>query len=620
MIPILYPPDETGYKNNGYGFLPDAISCYAYIDFGSDELVMRYPVTGLHYGDIALRCILYVKSDPQRDPQPYRIYRITKPIAGIVTVYARHIAYDLMGVVVQPFTATGVAEALQGFVDNAVTDCPFTFWTDKVTAGTFSVPYPASIWSRLGGVEGSVIDVYGGEYQFDGHTIKLWSRLGADRGVSIRYGKNLTSFDQDENCANVYTGVVPYYVDGETGAVTKLQEGIVPADGDYSYTRLLPLDLSAEFDSAPTEEQLRTRTKRYIKDNAIGVPAVNWTVGFVQLDQTDEYKGMALLERVSLGDTVHVDFPAMGVSVAARAVSAQYDCLLDRYETVTLGSVRQNIADTIVDTQKKSDEIPTTSDIKRVSSSMTQTIMGAKGGTVRIVDTDGDGKPDTLYIADSDDPDTAQKVWRFNHEGWGASRTGYNGPFEMGASLNDGIIANFITTGTLSAALITAGILQSANGNFRFNMETGEIYIGGYATENDVDNLSADIATNGAHIMELRESLTNIKLSSDGLKIIVQSIIDNGVGKVKTSMGYTFDDEGLHIQKEGQEIENLLDHTGMYVTRSGETMLQANANGVEATDVQVNNYLIIGKHARFEDYNDGTDGKRTACFWLSGEG
>lgn len=134
------------------------------------------------------------------------------------------------------------------------------------------------------------------------------------------------------------------------------------------------------------------------------------------------------------------------------------------------------------------------------------------------------------------------------------------------------------------------------------------------------DSITAEVAQQTHALDQVKTDISVIHQTSENVSIQVQSIIENGVGKVKTSMGYTLDDEGMRIQKEGQEIENLLDHTGMYVTRSGETMLQANANGVEATDVQVNNYLIIGKHARFEDYNDGTDGKRTACFWLSGEG
>lgn len=615
MRPRLYTPETMEFNTNGIGVLADAISCKTHLAFGGEELEMQYPITGLHYSNIQLRCILVAKPDPFRDPQPYRIYKITRPMSGVVTVYARHIVYDLSGVVTNPFTATGVAEALQGFKDNAVTDCPFTFWTDKTTSASFSVAVPSAIWSRLGGVEGSILDVFGGEYQFDGYTVKLWNRLGVDRGVSIRYGKNLTSLEQDANCANCYTGVVPFWVDGQTGTVTKLAENVIMAAGNYGYTRLLPLDLSAEFETQPTEEQLRDRATRYMTDNKIGEPEISWTVEFVQLEQTVEYKGMALLERVSLGDTVHVEFPLMGVSATARAVAGVYDCLLERYDSVTLGSVRQNIADTIAEQQKKVEQIPTVTDMQRVASALTQSILGAKGGSLRLLDTDGDGRADTLYIADNEDPALARKVWRFNYEGWGASSNGYNGPFEIGATLEDGIIANFITTGTLSAVLITAGILQAANGNFRFNMETGEIYIGGYATENDVNNLSADIAANGSDIAEMKDSLTNIKLAADGLNILVQSIIENGVDKVKTTMGYTFNDDGMRIKKSGEEIENRLDHTGMYVSRSDENVLTANADGVNAINITVRQYLSVG-HSRFERFTRGSDTKRTACFWV----
>lgn len=113
-----------------------------------------------------------------------------------------------------------------------------------------------------------------------------------------------------------------------------------------------------------------------------------------------------------------------------------------------------------------------------------------------------------------------------------------------------------------------------------------------------------------------RESLTSLEQNAESIRLNVTSIMDNGVDKVKTKMGYTFDDEGLRIQRAGAAIENLLDNTGMYVTRSGETILQANADGVVATDVTVRNYLVIGNHARFENYNDGSGAGRTACFYV----
>lgn len=130
------------------------------------------------------------------------------------------------------------------------------------------------------------------------------------------------------------------------------------------------------------------------------------------------------------------------------------------------------------------------------------------------------------------------------------------------------------------------------------------------------DGVSSEVFLHAEQLGKIEEKMTAVEQTAESVAIRVQKIEEDGVDKVVTSMGYTFDDTGLHIQKEGEEMDNTLDHTGMYVRRGDEVMLQANASGVQATDVTVRNYLIVGSHARFEDYNDGTDDKRTACFWI----
>ena len=107
-------------------------------------------------------------------------------------------------------------------------------------------------------------------------------------------------------------------------------------------------------------------------------------------------------------------------------------------------------------------------------------------------------------------------------------------------------------------------------------------------------------------------------MDSQGLRLRLQSILDDGVSKVVTATGYRFGEDGLAVQKEGQEMENRLDHTGMYVRRSGEVILQANNQGVVARDVTAANYLVMGENAGFEDYSNGTDHNRTACFYIGG--
>lgn len=464
MKPVLFNATETAFITNGIGILSDAISCKVVQELNRKyELEMKYPITGRHFADIRQRSIIQAKVDPVSELQPFRAYKITKPSSGVVTVKARPLAYDLKGIPVAPFAAVGAASALAGLKENAVVECPFSFSTDKGASGAFNAAMPAAIWSLLGGTEGSILDTYGGEYEFDRYSVKLWNRRGADRGVSIRYGKNLTSLEQDENCANCYTGIYPFWTDTE-GNLVQLPEKTVNVPGTFDCVKILPVDFSADFDEAPSWDALRTKSEKYISDNDIGTPMVSWKVEFVQLEQTEEYKGKALLERVLLGDTVSVEFEQMGVSASARAVAVDYDCILERYNSVTLGSVKSNIADTIVQQNKELFQKPSQSAMKVAINALTRTILGASGGAVRLLDADGDSVPDTLYIADNPDPALAVKVWRFNYEGWGASENGYNGPFIMGATLQDGLMAEFIK----------AGVLSSADGKIVINLSGGE--------------------------------------------------------------------------------------------------------------------------------------------------
>ena len=491
MIPILYDSQENQFDHNGIGALSDTVDCTVERELnGVYELELQYPVDGARFGDLAKRCQILAKPDPVTDPQPFRIYRITKPFRGTVSVYARHIAYDMMGIPVSPFSAQSAADAMRGLKTYAAVDCPFDFWTDKATQATMTVAAPASIWSLLGGTQGSLLDTYGGEYDFDRYSVKLYGRLGADRGVSIRYGKNLTTLEQDENCESCYTGVYPYWL-GQDGLLVQLDDKIVNAPGEYDYVRILPLDLSQEWQEEPTQEQLRTRAQRYIADNQIGVPDVSLTVGFVQLEQTEEYKGMALLERVNLGDTVSVDFPKLKVSATARAVATKYKPLLDRYEEITLGKVHSNLADTIAQQQKEVEKKPDKTWFATAMEQAGKLLLGAKGGSVRVLDTDGDGMPDTLYVADNPDPNQAVKVWRFNYEGWAASDKGYDGPFKLAATLEQGLLAEAVT-----AAKLTAGTIQSADGGktFFLDLDNGILRMNSYPTKEDVQ-ASIDLLT-----------------------------------------------------------------------------------------------------------------------------
>ena len=468
MKPILYTADRTSFDDNGLGILSDAVSCKVTRELnGQYELEMRYPMEGIHYGEIALRSILRASASPDAILQPFRIYRITPAMGGVATIYARHVAYDLGGYVVAPFTAADAPAAMAGIKAHALpAGMPFELSTDKTTTASMAVTVPTSAWALLGGQRGSLLDVYGGEYEFDGWAVRLLTRCGADRGIAVRYGKNLTDLTQDSNCANCYTGVVPYWKDNETTVMAPP----VYAEGDFGYTKLMPLDLSSDFEERPTEAELQAAGAAYVKRNQIGVPIVSWDVKLALLSQASGYEDVAHLEQIYLGDTVGVHFARLGVDAKARVNKIVWDCLLERYDSVALGSVKANIAATIAEQKKEIDAKPSASLVEKISSSITAALLGANGGSVRLLDTNGDGEPDELYIADDPDPTKAKKVWRFNYKGWAASESGYNGPYTMGATIAGGIQAWMIT-----AAHLIAGTIASEQGNFFINLDGGTI-------------------------------------------------------------------------------------------------------------------------------------------------
>lgn len=357
MIPILYADGLAAVPTASTpvaGRLTDCVSCVVDREInGIYELIMQYPRSGQFYDQIALRSLIYIQPDRTSQKQLFRIYRISKPLLGVVTIYARHIAYDLAGYVRPPFTAAGIATALSGITTNTKpTPCPFTFTTTRSTASTFTVTVPCDIWALMAGQEGSLLDVYGGEYDFDNFSVTLENRIGTNTSVTIEYAKNLTQLLQDENAGDLYTGIYPYYYTPDNGLVT-LPEGVVAGGGAWTFTRYKTVDLTDKFQTAPTEAQLRTAAQSYVTDNGVGELNPSLDVDFVPLEQTVEY-GSSVRETVALGDTVTVKYTALGVNATARIVATKYNCLRERFDKLTVGSIRADLGTVIKETAQNS--------------------------------------------------------------------------------------------------------------------------------------------------------------------------------------------------------------------------------------------------------------------------
>lgn len=338
--PRLYPPTAAAWDTNGLGALSDCISCVVEETLnGPFELEMQYRLNGLHYADITLRSIILAKPNPTARPQPFRVYKISRPINGVVTINAQHLSYDLSGIVIEPFNAPSLASALEGMKTNAVTENPFEYETDKTVISDFVVSYPSSARSLVAGQRGSLLDTYGGELEFDRYQVKLWAHRGKDNGVTIRYGKNMTDVNQEEDGSGVYTGVYPYWYSEEEGSAD-LGNSYVPLEGEFDFTRILLLDLTEEFENKPTAEELTQKAQEYISNHDPGVPTISTTVSW--------YQSKDFVENVNLGDVVGVYFSRLGISAKAKIVKTRYNALQNRYESVDIGSVRSSIAGTIV--------------------------------------------------------------------------------------------------------------------------------------------------------------------------------------------------------------------------------------------------------------------------------
>ena len=465
---VLYDHDEEAFTSNGLGALPDAASCTVTEERnGGYEVEMEYPLTGSHFSDIQKRRILYVKPNPYDDPQPFRIYSITKPINGIVTVHAAHLSYDTSGSIVKLFPAdAGSASAAMSYLKNfSVPSTPFTFFTNVGKSGTMSVPKPSSIRSLLGGSDGSILDTFGGEYLFDKWNISLLESRGSNRGVTIRYGKNMTDLEQEENDTDFYTGVYPFwYSESEDGGLVTLSanDGIVNAPGNYDFVKIMPLDLSSEDFSKettdsegytttiekPTEAELLAAAQKYIANNKIGIPKVSLDVSFVMLAQAEEYKDFARLETVKLCDTVTVEFEKLGVKTTAKCIKTVYNVLTDKYDSIELGEPKSSLAETVSNQGTLIEEASDKSYMERAIQNATDLIMSGKlGGYVTVTKNE-------IYIADNKDLDKAVKVWRWNSGGLGYSSSGKDGPFGIAMTSDGKIVADYISTGNLDCSVL----------------------------------------------------------------------------------------------------------------------------------------------------------------------
>lgn len=480
MIPILMDSSKSltalaADQTNGLGALSECTSCVAKEERnGAFTLELKLPQGAKHFSEVTVGGVIKAKAREAGDPQLFRISKITKPMQGVVTVFANHISYDLNKTSVLPFSSTGIVSTLQTMKNRMQGGDAFTLSTDIVNASsTFSNKVPQSARALFGGQQGSLLDVFGGEYLFDNLQVSLLANRGNDNGVTLRYGKNITDLSQEENIENTYTAIQPYVVDSNENAVLGDLLTVVQS----TEPKIMNLDLSNKFsgNDTPTVAQINAVAQQYAAANNIGVPKVSIKVSFVALWQTEEYKDIAPLERVSLCDAVTVVFEKLGVNAKAKVVSTTYDTLRERYTEIEIGDARSTLASTIsgISQENKNAVSSATGFLDNTIQQFTSLIANGLGlfVTREAVGETGGYK---YYLHNRPTLADSQYQWTFNSNGFAVSQD-YGATWSAGIDADgnavfNSIAANRVNAMSITGSEITGGLITGAE------IDSGDMY------------------------------------------------------------------------------------------------------------------------------------------------
>lgn len=346
MIPILYNSTETDFTSNGLGRLRDTISAVVTEERnGVYELDFEYPMDGDKFDDIQIGRIVGVVTDDTDDFQPFDIVSYSRPINGVVTFHCTHISYRQSYMTVTGTNINSLADAFT-LLGNATPSNPFTYQTDKDSTGYLACAdgVPKTVRSMLGGIEGSILDAYGGEYEWDKFRVILHASRGTQRNFSIRYGVNMLDYNEEFDISGTYMSCVPYWTDGTTRIVGDRQVGYGATVTNRG--ECVPLDVSDKFEGTPTKAQVEAMGLSVMNEKNPQIPTQNIHVEFVRL-QDMGYEGLENLLQCGLCDTINVVFPFYNTTGQFKIVKTVWDVLQGRYESMELGDLSITLAEAL---------------------------------------------------------------------------------------------------------------------------------------------------------------------------------------------------------------------------------------------------------------------------------
>jgi len=354
MIPILYEKNETEFVSNGLCRLRDCTKCEVTEERnGIYECDFDYPVDGANFNEIRLGRIIAVEHDDTNDIQPFDIVSCEKPINGVVSFHAVHISYRQSKIVTSGQNVASLEAAFQ-MLKNGTPSNPFTYWTDQSATAAFPLAdnIPRSVRECLGGTEGSILDTYGGEFEWDKFTVKLWNSRGSDVDFVIRYGVNMTEYNDESDSLESYSAIIPYWK-GQSGEGSDIviKGGMVTNGSTTASGRVdcVAIDFTQDFESdvQPTAAQLEALARQKLTTDQPHLPTQTIKVGFIRLQDSGEYGQFQNLLKCKLCDMIRVEFPRYNMSGRFKIVKTVYDVLLDRFTSMELGTLQTTLSEAL---------------------------------------------------------------------------------------------------------------------------------------------------------------------------------------------------------------------------------------------------------------------------------
>mgnify|MGYP004611212205 FL=1 len=554
-----------------------------------------------------------VKTKTKLKPQAFRIAPDTITYTNTkISFTANHVMFDAKDyflVDVRPTKLNGIS-ALNYINERADDISPFNFFSniENISTAYFIRKNMLEAWK-------TIEERWNGVFDADNWDISFVSSIGHDNGLSIIYGKDLQGIEVYEDWTNVVTKLYPVGYDG-----LMLPEVFLEADIKYDkpYTKTIDFETILDSDEQTEEnliKELRENAQKYLNENKY--PKISYNV------KSD------IKQELEIGDTIHVMHPI--ADILTEVLEYEYDIILQKVRSVVFGNYSRDV-------KSKFDNVKNTiTQINQVLSKQ-QSVINKQTNMINTLNKNGYVYIDEneIMILDKLPKEKAQNVWRFGIAGIGFSSNGIEGPFETAITMDGQINAKFITTGTMSVDRIEGlanKITEYEKNIVSINLQYGSITQKVESQATLINNNYQDVIDklNGcaqkSDVETIRKSVETTQTDSKYAIEIAKEIQQNGVTKVKTSTGYTFDDDGLSVEKTGAKTKAKLNEAGLNVkdaTGSNEESLlfagydeETGETIVKSKNMTVEKYLVVGKYSRIEDFvNDGVQG--TGVFWIGG--